>query len=206
MTPDSEEKQTVDLKKSGELASARRRRLLQVGGASVLITASSRPVWAGGAVCSDSALASANLSGDDSYIGCGISAGWWGSQTTKWPLYIGVTLSTLFADVFGVITVSVKDKGKYIDVKLFETETLADVLGADGGGPKNIGKHVAGAYLNALTFPNTNANGGFAYSPSDVQNMYSGLNGAGEGLIGTVAAALEAANNKYDGTTEKPAI
>ena len=174
----------------------RRRKMLQIGGASLIATASSRPVWAGGAVCSDSALTSANLSGDDSYIGCGISAGWWKQVKSQWA----IPESTPFVDVFGAI--SYRKNGE-LKPLYQDGETIGSVISANDG-PGNIGKHTVAAYLNALQFPSSNPNGGFRYTPGQVLDMYAALNGLGKSSVQSTALLFEQANNDYDSSTEKP--
>lgn len=186
---------------SAVMAAARTRRKLVAGGmaAPLLMTVAGRPVWAGGARCSPSALASANLSGRHTFAGCGISAGWWAhtQNFSKWPPQ--ATSGTPFHSVFSGV--------KYKGAVLYEHKTLGQVISMTGAGddnPGNLGKHLVAAYLNALQFPTQGGRPGYPYTVNDVVNGYNLLDGGTETAFITFKTTLEAANNLYDPITDKP--
>jgi len=185
------------------LSLSKKRRKLLTGGAatSILMTVASRPAWAAGSQCTPSALASANLSGEDGFEGCGISAGWWKNKTNRWP----ISSSTAFHSIFGAV--------RYNNVVLFKNTngtdlTLAQVINFSASNaptnPKNIAMHLVGAYLNALQFPNLYGNAGYAYSAQAVVNMFNSLDNAALSAFDTVKTTLETANDQFDSSTPKP--
>ncbi|PLW81188.1 hypothetical protein CWI75_17295 [Kineobactrum sediminis] len=204
---EQQDKQTPEVSGGDAQMDARRRKLVALGASSsLLLTIASRPAWASGTMCSPSAMASANLSGQDTFEGCGISAGWWQSPNGKlqWPE--PVYLTSLFIPIFG----EVKLKGK--SEVLFAGQTLENVIDTNGrstANPANIGMHLVAAYLNALTFPPGGPNPvGYMYTAAQVVMMYSGLSvisgGAPEAEFRKLKEDLEYANNLYDKWTAKP--
>lgn len=197
--------EAVSQESPGPTESKRRRVLTSAISASALIvTAASQPAWAGDR-CTRSALNSANLSGRQTFLGCGKSAGFWKTQLQKWPSDCSSGLS--FTSIFG------SWKYKSPSIILFNGKTLGEVIqysGASDSNPGNIAKHVVGAYVNAHAFPKSSLSGkGYAYSPTEVINMFK--TAANSSCIAGTDAAFAAlkdtfqiANNLYDGTTDWP--
>lgn len=181
-----------------------RRKLIAGGVAgSLLMTVASRPVWAGGNMCTPSALASANLSGQHTFTGCGISAGWWKNKTERWPA--SVPSGSLFSTIFASVT--------YTNKVLYERKTLLEVIRFDANdhdnNPKNLGFHLVAAYLNAVQFPSQGGRPGYAFTATQVKNAYSAIDALGSDAdkktaFLTLKNTLEAANDKYDAFTAKP--
>lgn len=197
--------------------SVRRRKLLGgVAASPLLLTVASRPVWAQGGMCTPSALASANLSGQHDFIGCGISAGWWKVKKDRWP----IPYNTAFHSIFPKI--------RFNNVVIHELNnsggltTLGDVIDTNfpsnksgkksnkGSGqtpsqdPGNLAFHLIGAYLNALAFPSGGGAPGYAYTPQQIVDAYRVLDNGSEDAFTTLKDTLELANDAYDASTAKP--
>ena len=231
MTKHSEEMgQRPEKQDASDVVVARRRRLLTAGASSpLLMTIASRPAWANGGVCTPSALASANASGGHDFVGCSLSASWWGQFKDRWP----IPDATLFHSIFWPV--------KYKGAILYEGMSLGDVIDLrDGNDPMRgtFGFHLIGAYLNALQFPPDRGVPGYAFTPQQVVSFYNALAGVdmrtadnkfdainsgddkGQGQEGqesqdvvgsmadirfqALAATLEDANNQFASATEKP--
>lgn len=185
----------IDLSDASK-ASLRRRSLLRAGGTGLLLTASSRPVWATGAVCTESALASANLSGDQNSFGCGVKAAVWSDNKDRWPY--PVSPDDHFEDVFG----SVKYGSGRKKTKMYPDLTLGEVISmSDDPTPGNAGKHFVAAYLNAVKFPNTNPNGGYMYTPAQVVAIFSGLHSQPGSSVQAAAIEMRGQNRLYNRST-----
>lgn len=195
--------EAVSQQPAEQTESARRRVLTSAISASALIvTAANKPAWAGD-TCSRSALNSANLSGKNTFPGCGKSAGFWKEHLDKWPSECLPNL--LFTSVFGSC--------KYLtgrDTILFNARTLGQVITDTGAGesnPSNIGLHVVGAYANSYAFPKSNPTGkGFVYSPTEVISLLQKAASDSRSLnslapFETLKETLWNANNQYDGNT-----
>lgn len=177
---------------------ARRRRRLLLGGASapLLLTIASRPAWAGGETCTQSALASANLSGQHTQGGCGKSAGFWSVKQYAWPE--GISPGTLFNQIFSV-TVITKGSKTYD----FGPKALGEVIMLPGNeNPYKVGLHAVGALVNSYAYPtNHPTNPGFPYTPDEVIAMFNASAATDpEGL----ANLFEIANNQYDDLSSWP--
>lgn len=192
----------------------RRRKLLGgVAASPLLLSVASRPAWANGAMCTPSALASANLSGQHDFEGCSISAGFWKTNPSTWP----VSPDTYFHFVF--------DKVAFNGNVLYEKNssgspsTLFDVINRNfkGENPGNLAFPLVGAYLNALQFPYSGGAPGYPYSAEDIVRAFNALGqtqaaarkGKNQPNTDDLAFAnlkdtLDEANNKFDDTTEKP--
>ncbi|HQV91433.1 MAG TPA: alpha/beta hydrolase, partial [Phycicoccus sp.] len=90
-----------------------------VAASPLLLSVASRPVWAQGGMCTPSALASANLSGQHGFTGCGISAGFWKTKKNWWP----TPSNTAFHSIFPKI--------RYNNIIIHELNTF--------GGPTTLG-------------------------------------------------------------------
>ena len=181
--------------------SVRRRKLLGgVAASPLLLSVASRPVWAQGGMCTPSALASANLSGQHGFTGCGISAGFWKTKKNWWP----TPSNTAFH--------SILPKIRYNNIIIHELNTfggpttLGDVIdGAfTGEDPGNLAFILIGAYLNALAFPSGGGAPGYAYTAQQIVNAYGLLDHGTEPAFITLKDTLDIANNTYDATTAKP--
>lgn len=175
---------------------ARRRRLLTAGASSpLLLTIASRPAWAQGGMCTASALASANASGGYDFDGCSISAGWWKTHKDRWP----ISHTSAFHSTFAAV--------EYEGSILYNGYTLGQVIDLNGGSDPvqgTFGFHLVGALLNALTFPPDQGTPGYAFTSQQVIDAYNALYGAPASSFQALAGTLEAANNQFDGTTDKP--
>lgn len=188
-----------------EQTEIKRRRVLTsaLSVSALIVTAANQPAWAGDR-CTRSALNSANLSGRQTFLGCGKSAGFWKTSLDKWPS--DCSHSQSFTAIFG------SWKYKSPTAILFDGKTLGQVIqqysGASDSNPGNIAKHVVGAYVNAHAFPKSSPSGkGFAYSPTEVVSMFkSAANSASISGTDTAFATLkdtfQTANNLYDGSTD----
>lgn len=193
--PCQNEQETTLVASHEEISRLRRRRVLTSGlGASAIITTvASRPAWAQ-AVCTKSGLQSANLSGHDHAIGCGISSGWWKNNQGQWPTE--VPLETPFSNVF-------------TSTQLFQNKTLSQVINPQTAGtpnPGKIGKHAVAAYLNAVAFPNTGPPSykGYAYTAEQVKTMFAIAESNGISYLEALATTFETANDQYDNVTVWP--
>jgi hypothetical protein len=188
-------------------ADQRRRKLLAIGASSALLmSAASRPVWASSR-CTPSALASANLSGQHTFEGCGISAGWWINFKDRWP--ISVQPSMLFHAFFDFVKVAANNgNGVGNQTLLFGNLTLGQVIDLSGANnqtnPHNIGMHVVAALLNATQFQAIPPQPGYPYTPAEVIEMYDAMNGQPASAFAVLKTTLEMANNMYDDITDKP--
>ncbi|UCV26688.1 hypothetical protein [Ferribacterium limneticum] len=189
-----------------EPTESKRRRVLTsaISASALIVTAANQPAWAGDR-CTRSALNSANLSGRQTFLGCGRSAGKWKTHPELWPS--DCSSGQAFTGIFG------SWKYKSTTASLFAGKTLGDVIQLDGASdsnPGNIAMHVVGAYVNAHAFPKSSPSGkGYTYSPTDVVNMFK--NAAAISCFERTPDALarlkdtfDAANNLYDGTTDWP--
>jgi len=200
----SQVKNSADSHSANEQASGlsvRRRKLLgSVAASPLLLTVASRPVWATGGMCTPSALASANLSGQHEFTGCGISAGFWKTKKSWWP----TSPNTEFHSIFGKI--------RFEDVVIYEKTsvgsrtTLGDVIDLNftGKNPGNLAFILVGAYLNALAFPSSGGAPGYPYSAQQIVNAFNALDNKQNGDFTKLKNTLDLANNKYDSTTAKP--
>lgn len=192
--PNTDVEQIVSAPKTP--ASMLRRKLIAGSAATpLLMTITSRPVWAGGNTCTPSALASANLSGQHEDVGCGISAGWWKEKPDSWP----ISKNTRFHDLFAFV--------RYKEVILYQNKTLFDVInetGASDSNPGNIGLHLVGAYLNALTFPKQGSKRGYAFTDQDIIKAFNFLDNGKSKDFSALKDTLYTANNRYDSTSPKP--
>lgn len=192
----------------------RRRKLLGgVAASPLLLSVASRPAWANGGMCTPSALASANLSGQHDFEGCGLSAGFWKTNPSRWP----VVPNTSFHFVF--------DKVAFNGNVLYEKNlsgapsTLFEVINGQfqGEDPGNLAFPLVGAYLNALQFPYSGGAPGYPYSADDIVRAFNALGqtqaAARKGknppktddlAFANLKDTLDQANNKFDDTTEKP--
>lgn len=192
----------------------RRRKLLGgVAASPLLLSVASRPAWANGGMCTPSALASANLSGQHDFDGCGISAGWWKNNPTKWPVLPNTSFHFVFAKV------ALNGNVLYEKNLSGSPSTLFDVIKGQfkGENPGNLAFPLVGAYLNALQFPYSGGAPGYPYSADDIVRAFNALGqtqaatGRGKSPSKTDTFAFESlkdtldqANNKFDSTTEKP--
>lgn len=174
----------------------RRRRLLRAGvTSSLLLTIASRPAWAQGGMCTASALASANASGGYDFDGCSISAGWWKIKQDLWP----ISHSTPFHSIFETVS--------YNGTILYNGLTLGQVCVLNGAGndnPGNLGMHLIGALMNALTFPPDEGTPGYAFTSQQIIDAYNALHGSDITGFQALKNTLEIANNQYDSNTDKP--
>ena len=182
--------------------SVRRRKLLGgVAASPLLLTVASRPVWAQGGMCTPSALASANLSGQYEFVGCGISAGWWKQKQDRWPASTPPT--TLFHSIFPKTKF---DKNVIYEKKGVLATTLGGVINGnfDGTDPGNLAMHLIGAYLNAISFPKIGEAPGYRYTAQEVVELFKALDSKSKSEFETLKNLLERANNDYDSSTQKP--
>ncbi len=181
--------------------SVRRRKLLGgVAASPLLLTVASRPVWAQGGMCTPSALASANLSGQHEFTGCGISAGFWKTKKNWWPISPNAEFHSIFPKTrFNNIII-------YAQKPLGGPTTLGDVIDENftGENPGNLAFILIGAYLNALSFPSGGGAPGYAYTAQQIVNAYGLLDNGTRPAFVTLKDTLDVANNKYDATTAKP--
>ena len=181
--------------------SVRRRKLLGgVAASPLLLTVASRPVWAQGGMCTPSALASANLSGQHDFIGCGISAGWWKTKKDRWPIPYDTPFHSLFPKI------RFKNKVIHENNRFGSPTTLGDVIDGtfSGDDPGNLAFVLIGAYLNALSFPSGGGAPGYAYTTQQIINFYGLLDNRAKTDFVTTKNSLDLANNAYDATTAKP--
>lgn len=189
-----------------EQTESKRRRVLTsaISASALIVTAANQPAWAGDR-CTRSALNSANLSGRQTFLGCGRSAGFWKTNLDKWPSDCSASQS--FTAIFG------SWKYKSPSIVLFDGKTLGQVIqysGTSDNNPGNIAKHVVGAYVNAHAFPKSSLSGkGFAYSPTEVVNMFktaanSACISGTDAAFATLKDTFQTANNLYDATTDWP--
>ena len=192
----------------------RRRKLLGgVAASPLLLSVASRPAWANGGMCTPSALASANLSGQHDFDGCGISAGWWKNNPSRWPVQSNTSFHFVFAKV------AFNGNVLYENNRSGSPSTLFDVINGDfqGENPGNLAFPLVGAYLNALQFPDSGGAPGYPYSADDIVRAFNALGqtqaAARKGknppktddfAFENLKDTLDEANNKFDDTTEKP--
>lgn len=200
----SQVKNSADSHSANEQASGlsvRRRKLLgSVAASPLLLTVASRPVWATGGMCTPSALASANLSGQHEFTGCGISTLGWKQNKARWP----IASTTKFHSIFP----STKFASKVIYKKTPNgaLTTLADVIDENilGDNPGGLASALIGAYLNALAFPSSGGAPGYPFSAQQVINAFNVLHGKLVPEFDTLKATLENANSQFDTNTAKP--
>lgn len=190
---------------TASLAAKRRRRLL-LGGASapLLLTIASRPAWAGGDVCTASALASANLSGQHTHAGCSKSAGFWKQKPQHWPTGPNVYFNTSssFVSVFGNVNIPAgntgKAKGGVVETVNFGSLSLLEVMHLKGkDDPYQVGFHTVGALVNAHAFPTLHPNNpGFSLTPEQVVTMFQSIATGTDPKV--VAKVFEDANNEFN--------
>ncbi|WOJ95030.1 hypothetical protein R0135_07630 [Congregibacter variabilis] len=183
-----------------EKGALRRRKLLALSSSALIATSVSRPVWATGAACSPSALASVSASGVQEYQGCSKSAGFWKTEASNrqaeaWPM----PATTPFNAVF---TTPIVPAGA--TTPLYQGMTIGQVIAFGGNNPDPapgnfaFGFHLIGALCNAFAFPASPA-GGFSMTVDQVKALFNGLQGGDENDFQTVKGILEAANNEFDG-------
>ncbi|MFU2485870.1 hypothetical protein [Thauera sp. WH-1] len=192
--------------------STRRRKLLGgVAASPLLLSISSRPAWANGGMCTPSALASANLSGQHDFSGCSISAGWWKNNESRWP----IAASTYFHSIFE--KVAFNGSVIYETTTLGAPTTLSDVMNKrfTGDNPGNLAFPLIGAYLNALQFPYNGGAPGYPFAAADIVKAFNELHqpvtlrGKGkpkpnQSAFENLKNTLDSANNLYDSNTAKP--
>lgn len=178
------------------------RRRLIVGGMAtpLLMSIASRPAWAGGGgMCTPSALASANVSGQHTFAGCGISAGWWKTHKNRWPIPHTTSFHAVFFKVMhGGQVLYQKPNGT--------SKTLGEVIDMSGANnnPGNLAMPLIGAYLNALSFPTAGGQPGYPYLPEQVVGGFNSLHNKPTSDFEAFKNTLDAANNLYDSITSKP--
>lgn len=189
--------------------STRRRRLIRgVAASPLLMTIASRPAWANSTMCTPSALASANLSGQHDFEGCGISAGWWKNNEARWP----IVPTTPFHSIFG--RVKFNDQVIYEKTQGGAPTTLSDVINKrfSGDNPGNLAFPLIGAYLNALSFPSNGGAPGYPFTPEHIVASFNSLHQpnpqgrskANASAFESLKDTLDEANNLYDAITAKP--
>lgn len=198
----TDQSQRASSAETASLAARRRRRLL-LGGASapLLLTIASRPAWAGGDICTASALASANLSGQHTQDGCSKSAGFWKQKPEQWPTGPNVFFSTSssFTSVFGNVNIPTgKVKDGVVETVNFGSLTLLEVMHLKGkDDPYQVGFHTVGALVNAHAFPTLHPNNpGFSLTPEQVVSIFQSIATGTNPQV--VATAFETANNEFD--------
>lgn len=206
---------------------ARRRRLLATGASSpLLLTIASRPAWAQDGQCTASAMASANASGTHDFAGCSISAGWWKNFKHRWPIAYTTSFHSIFDAVRykGSILYDGFSLGNVIDLNggsdpapgTFGFHLIGAYLNAltfppDRGVPGyaftpqqvvDAYKALYGADTSSVSSSRISSEGksGKGRHGKDGKEEYN----AADSQFQALASTLEAANNQFDSTTDKP--
>ena len=184
-----------------ESVNSRRRLLMSAGiSSSLLLTVTSRPAWAQAGICTASAMASANASGGFYTEGCSVSADWW-KELENWPISP--------ATPFHAVTPSLNlfNTVRYNGNILYNGLTLGEVInfaGNNNTNPGGLALHLIGALMNALTFPRDQISPGFVYTAQEVISLYNALDGQNMPSFKALSETLEAANNQFNGSTQRP--
>ena len=172
-----------------------------VAASPLLLTVASRPVWAQGGMCTPSALASANLSGQHEFTGCSISTSGWKNNKLHWP----IAATTKFHGVFPLV----EFENEVIYIKIADNSaatTLADVIdeNINGNNPGSLASALIAAYLNALSFPFSGGAAGYSFTPQQIINAFNVLHNRPLAEFEALKVTLETANSQFDANTAKP--